>query len=138
MRGQCRRGLYDRGGRVCPLRVWRDAQPTTIPQLRCAVVAGAANNQLLDEARDGQALHDRGILYAPDFVVNAGGIINISVEKSGAYCRDTALRLTEEIYRTVGIIFDLCEIERSLPQQAAIHLAEKRLRNAGSACSLTR
>lgn len=110
--------------------------PATIPQLRCTVVAGAANNQLLDEARDGQALHDRGILYAPDFVVNAGGIINISVEKSGAYSRDRALRLTENIRHTLGEIFDLCDAEHLLPQQAAMRLAEERLRNASRACSL--
>ena len=49
----------------------------TIPRLRCAVVAGAANNQLLDERRHAEMLRDRGILYAPDYVINAGGIINV-------------------------------------------------------------
>ena len=110
--------------------------PTTIPQLRCAVVAGAANNQLLDEARDGQALHDRGILYAPDFIVNAGGIINISVEKSGTYSRERALSLTKNIYHTVTEIFTACDTGHLLPHQAAIRLAEERLRQAGSMCSL--
>ncbi len=104
--------------------------PTTIPQLRCAVVCGAANNQLLDEARDGQALHDRGILYAPDFVVNAGGIINIAVEKEGAYDPDRARLLTENIYQTVTDIFSACDSEHLLPQQAAIRLAERRLHRA--------
>ena len=106
--------------------------PRTIPLLRCVAVVGAANNQLLDETRDGQALHDRGILYAPDFVVNAGGIINISVEKSGVYSRERALRLTEAIYQTVTNLFDICEAERILPQQAAIRLAEVRLSEAAT------
>lgn len=111
--------------------------PTTIPQLRCSVVAGAANNQLLDELRDGQALQDRGILYAPDFVVNAGGIINISVEKSGVYSREQATRQTERIYDTITEIFDVCESEKILPQQAAIRLAERRLQHAAEASLLT-
>ena len=101
--------------------------PTTIPQLRCSVVCGAANNQLLDEGRDGQALHDRGILYAPDFVVNAGGIINIAVEKEGDYDCDRARQLTENIYQTVTDVFAACDSEHLLPQQAAIRLAERRL-----------
>lgn len=55
---------------------------TTIPQLRCKVVAGGANNQLATRA-DGKRLHDRGILYAPDYVINAGGIINVGLEYLG-------------------------------------------------------
>ena len=116
--------------------------PVTIPQLRCTIVAGAANNQLFDDTRDAQALHDRGILYAPDFVVNAGGIINISVEKSGAYSRERALRRTEAIYHTITKIFDLCTVENLLPQQAAICFAEQRLhwsgRTSHSASSIPR
>jgi leucine dehydrogenase len=51
----------------------------TIPQLRCAIVAGSANNQL-EELRHGEELHQRDILYAPDFVINAGGLINVASE----------------------------------------------------------
>lgn len=110
-----------------PCALGATLNPTTIPQLRCAVVCGAANNQLLDDERDGQALHDRGILYAPDFVVNAGGIINIAVEKEATYDPDRARRLTENIHQTVMDIFSACESESLLPQQAAIRLAERRL-----------
>lgn len=106
--------------------------PTTIPQLRCAVVCGAANNQLLDEDRDGQALHDCGILYAPDFVVNAGGIINIAVEKESDYDSERARSLTENIYQTVTNVFSTCASTGLLPQQAAIRLAEHRLQGAAS------
>ncbi|MCS7170002.1 MAG: leucine dehydrogenase, partial [Candidatus Kapabacteria bacterium] len=57
----------------------------TIPRLRCAVVAGAANNQLHDEYADAQRLHERGILYAPDYVINAGGLMNVAAELEGSY-----------------------------------------------------
>lgn len=103
----------------------------TIPQLRCKAVVGAANNQLLDEARDGKALRDAGILYAPDFVVNAGGIINISVEKTGAYESEEALRLTRQIPHTLETIFDLCDSEDLAPHEAAMQLAEQRLAKRG-------
>ena len=80
--------------------------PQTIPLLTCGIVAGAANNQLLEEVRDGQALVDRGILYAPDFVINAGGIINITQELEGrAYSRERALNQTAKIYDTTLAIF---------------------------------
>jgi leucine dehydrogenase len=104
--------------------------PQTIHQLRCSIVAGAANNQLFDESRDALELHKRGILYAPDFVVNAGGIINISVEKSGAYNRAEALRLTENIYHTLTQILRTSEAEGILPHEAAQRLAEERLEAA--------
>ncbi|HSJ02877.1 MAG TPA: Glu/Leu/Phe/Val dehydrogenase dimerization domain-containing protein [Verrucomicrobium sp.] len=115
-----------------PCALGATLNPTTIPQLRCAVVAGAANNQLLDEERDGQALHQRGILYVPDFVANAGGIINISVEREGEYRQDRAQELTRNIYRTVLKVFALCETERLLPQQAAKRLAEQSLQQAAA------
>lgn len=121
-----------------PCALGASLNPSTIPKLRCSVVAGAANNQLLDEARDGQALHDRGILYVPDFVANAGGIINISLEKTGVYCHDRAMMLTGNIYDTVTHLFATCDCDRVLPQQAAMGLAKKRLREAGNPRSLGR
>lgn len=76
----------------------------TIDKLQCAVVAGAANNQLEDEALHAEMLKDRGILYAPDFLINAGGIINCYVELEG-YNEERAYALTENIYdRTLQII----------------------------------
>jgi leucine dehydrogenase len=113
-----------------PCALGATLNPASISQLRCAAVVGAANNQLLDEERDGQALHDRGILYVPDFVANAGGIINISVEKSGAYDRELAARLTLNIQRTVSRILAESATSGILPHQAAKRLAERRLRMA--------
>ena len=72
--------------------------PQTIPQLRCRVVAGGANNQLLSEA-DGEELHRRGILYAPDYIVNSGGIINVEAELGDAgYSPERAREKTERIH----------------------------------------
>ena len=83
----------------------------------------------------GHALHDRGILYAPDFVVNAGGIINIAVEKESDYDPDRARCLSENNYQTVTDIFAVCDRERLLPHQAAIRLAERRLHSAAPGCA---
>lgn len=110
-----------------PCALGATLNPETVPRLRCKVVAGAANNQLLNEDRDGQALHDRGIVYVPDFVANAGGIINISVEREGGYDRNRAMKLTEKIRDNVERVFEIADAERLLPHQAAMRLAEIRL-----------
>jgi len=107
--------------------------PDTIPNLTCSIVAGAANNQLLDEQRDGQALKDRGILYAPDFVINAGGIINITQELEGrGYNRERALKQTDKIFDTTLNIFDKAEKENLLVQSAAMEVAKDRLKAIGN------
>lgn len=77
----------------------------TIPALQVSVVAGSANNQLAEE-RHGQMLADRGILYAPDYVINAGGIINVIGEILGNYDPIDSLRRVEAIYGTLMEIFD--------------------------------
>lgn len=99
----------------------------TIPQLSCAIVAGSANNQCLT-AVHGDLLHQRGILYAPDFVINAGGIINISVEfEPDGYHEDRALAKVRHIATVLCQIFDLAEHRRFAPHRAAILLAEEKL-----------
>ena len=74
--------------------------PTTIPLLNCKAVAGAANNQILDEA-SGLALKARGIFYAPDFVINGGGVINAAAEVDGPYNKDAVLAKVDNIYNSV-------------------------------------
>lgn len=107
--------------------------PDTIPMLNCSIVAGAANNQLLDEQRDGQALVDRGILYAPDFVINAGGIINITQELEGrGYSQKRALKQTEKIFDTTLKIFEKAEKENLLAQSAAMAVAKGRIQAIGN------
>ena len=74
--------------------------PTTIPQLRCKAVAGGANNQILDDA-SGLALKARGIFYAPDFVINGGGVINAAAEVDGPYNKEAVLEKVDNIYNTI-------------------------------------
>jgi leucine dehydrogenase len=80
----------------------------TIPHLKATIVAGAANNQLA-EPRHGDDLHARGILYAPDYAINAGGLINVAQEVAG-YDADKARARTLQIYDT---ILEICERSRA-------------------------
>ena len=98
----------------------------TIPQLKVQIVAGAANNQLLEE-RHGEMLRDRNILYAPDYVANAGGVFNGCSELLG-WERERALRKIDEIYDTVLEVFEAAKAQGITPHQAADRLAEDRLR----------
>jgi leucine dehydrogenase len=97
----------------------------TVPRLRCQIVAGAANNQLADE-RIADLLAARGILWAPDFVANAGGIINIA-EELGEYDARTARRRVRGIADTLRQIFDDAESIGATPLTAAMELARRRL-----------
>ena len=108
----------------------------TVPFLNCAIVAGAANNQLL-EARYGAALRARGILYAPDYVINAGGVINIAQELHPAgYDRQRALARVNEIGSTLREIFERADQERLPTDQIADRMAEGRLGAARQARAL--
>ena len=99
----------------------------TIPQLKAQVVAGCANNQLLAD-RHADMLHQRGILYAPDFVINAGGIINVSVEvRDSGYDERTAVRKIENIYDGLREVFETARRENLTPTLAAERVAETRL-----------
>ena len=97
----------------------------TVPYLRCRIIAGAANNQLADD-RIADLLAARGILWAPDFVVNAGGLINIAEELTG-YDAATARRRVRGIADTLRQIFDDAESMGATPLTAAMELARKRL-----------
>lgn len=97
-----------------------------INALKCAIVAGAANNQLEHEDEHGPMLSKKGILYAPDFLINAGGLINVYSEYTG-YNRDNAMRDTEKIYDTTLAIYAKADDENIHTQKAAMILAEKRI-----------
>jgi leucine dehydrogenase len=97
----------------------------TIPHLLATIVAGAANNQLL-EPRHGDDLHARGILYAPDYAINAGGLVNVAQEVKG-YDAKAARDKTLKIYDT---IWDICERSKKLnapTYKVADLMAEERL-----------
>ncbi|RAK64575.1 Glu/Leu/Phe/Val dehydrogenase dimerization domain-containing protein [Hymenobacter edaphi] len=102
----------------------------TIDRLKCSVVAGCANNQLKDENVHGPALVDRGILYAPDFLINAGGLINVYSEVTGSN-RQGALTQTEKIYDYTLQVLEKAAAEGLHPQQAAIRQAEQRIAAIG-------
>jgi leucine dehydrogenase len=92
-------------------------------------VAGAANNQL-ERPEHGDALHELGILYAPDFVINAGGLMNVSEELIG-YDLERAMKRVDGIYRTLREVFRRSRMERTTPADAATELAEERMRRVG-------
>ena len=97
----------------------------TLPQLRVEIVAGAANNQLHEE-RHGELLEQRGITYAPDYVANAGGVINVYSELAG-WDAQRSLRKADEIYHTVLGVFEIAKQDRIPTSEAADRLAERRL-----------
>ena len=99
----------------------------TIPRLSCKAVAGCANNQLL-EPRHADDLRQRGIVYAPDYVINAGGIINVAVELlPGGYDEDVALERIDRIYENLKLVFEISRNEEISTRDAATRLAEQRL-----------
>jgi leucine dehydrogenase len=101
----------------------------TISTFNCKIIAGAANNQL---ARDehGEKLRDLGILYAPDFVINAGGLINVEDELRG-YDRDRAMKRVEGIYKELQHIFTMARERNLSTARAAAEHAEARIRKIG-------
>ena len=99
----------------------------TIPKLKCSIVAGAANNQLKKEDVHAQMLKDRGILYAPDYAINAGGLINVANEIEG-YNRERAFTQAEEgIYDTLMAIYEKSEEDNVTTHMAASRVAKKRI-----------
>lgn len=103
----------------------------TIDRLKCAVIAGGANNQLQDEEKHGKTLMEKGIVYAPDFLINAGGVINVGAEYYKDYRKETVFAQTEKIYDTCRIILEKSEKENIPPQQAAIEAAKERIESIG-------
>jgi leucine dehydrogenase len=101
----------------------------SIGELGCAAVVGSANNQLATEA-DAVRLAERGVLYAPDFVANAGGVINIAEEPNG-YDRGRAYERIATIHGTLLNVFARADAERVTPSEAANRLAEERVRAVG-------
>ncbi|HCX20369.1 MAG: leucine dehydrogenase [Flammeovirgaceae bacterium] len=103
----------------------------TIPQLKCAIVAGAANNQLDNEITHGQALRERGIIYAPDFLINSGGITNVYYEQQGNYDRDRVYEQTERIYGVCTEVIEYAEQNDTTTHKAALQLALNRISDVG-------
>lgn len=101
----------------------------TLPRLKAKVICGAANNQLATNAI-GDELEKRGILYAPDYAVNAGGVMNVSLEIDG-YNRERAMRMMRTIYHNLTRIFEISERDSIPTYKAADRLAEERIEVIG-------
>lgn len=101
----------------------------TVPRLKCTIVAGGANNQL-ESNECGTLLEQRGILYAPDYAINAGGLMNVAIELQG-YNEDRARRMVQTIFDIISGIFTVAERERIPSWQAAERIAEQRIQAIG-------
>jgi leucine dehydrogenase len=101
----------------------------TLPRLKCKIICGAANNQLASDAI-GDEVEKRGILYAPDYAVNAGGVMNVSLEIDG-YNRERALRMMRTIYYNLVRIFEISKRDNIPTYKAADRMAEERIQTIG-------
>lgn len=102
----------------------------SIRQLKCQVIAGGANNQLA-ESKHGDQLRELGILYAPDYVVNAGGLMNVFVELEG-YSPDRAFEKTRKVYDNCMKVFSIAKRDQISTHRAADRMAEERIRTVGA------
>ena len=123
--------LYDLDMDIyAPCALGATVNTDTLSRLKCSIICGAANNQLADENIHGKIVMDKGILYAPDFVVNAGGIITVCMEYEG-YKRERALAQCEKIYDTTLSIYKLSKEQNIPTYMAANRVAEKRIADIG-------
>ena len=103
----------------------------SIPALRCRVICGAANNQLLNDPDDADLLAERGILYAPDYVVSSGGVINVAVEREG-YSEERARAIASDVHGTTLDILERSERLAISTAEAALRRVEERIEAAQS------
>jgi leucine dehydrogenase len=113
-----------------PCALGADLNPATIPELNCQAVVGSANNQLANDS-DADLLAERGIVYGPDFVVNAGGLINVYDDLTG-YSKVRALHRVDSIYDATLRILETAEAEGVNPNVAAMQVAEQRIEEIGN------
>jgi leucine dehydrogenase len=102
----------------------------TIPKLKCDIIAGGANNQLEDEDKHGKMVLDKGMVYAPDYVINAGGLINVANELEG-YRQDRAMKQAEGIYDIVTRVLNISGEQKIPAHQASNKIVEERLAKIG-------
>jgi leucine dehydrogenase len=121
--------LYDTDADIyAPCALGATINTNSLNRLKCTIISGAANNQLEDEVVHGNMCAEKGILYAPDFLINAGGLINVYTELEG-YNRNIAMQKTENIYEATLNVFRIAAEEKITTNAAAGRLAEKRIEN---------
>ena len=113
---------------IAPCALGATINYDTIPQLKCRAIAGAANNQLLDD-ECGNILRKKGILYAPDFIINGGGVINAAQEAFTVYNKENVLKQVENIYNTISWIVDEANATGVSEGIIAREFAENRIKN---------
>lgn len=113
----------------CPCALGATVNDETIPQFKCRVIAGAANN-VLKEERHGDILDEKGILYAPDYVINGGGLINVYHELIG-YDKEAALKDVKKIYGRILKIIEISKRDNIPTYKAADIMAEERIEKMG-------
>jgi len=101
----------------------------TIDKIKCQIIAGCANNQLKDERKHGKMCLEKGIIYAPDFLINAGGVINIATEVSGSYNRAWATAQVESLYEKTLNVLDISMREGKNAQEVAMEIALQRIKD---------
>jgi leucine dehydrogenase len=122
--------IYDVDAEVySPCALGGTVNVDTLPRLKCKVICGAANNQLAND-EIGYEVMNRGILYAPDYAVNAGGLMNVSLEIDG-YNRERAMRMLRTIYFNLGRIFEIAKRDNIPTFLAADRMAEERISAIG-------
>lgn len=124
--------LYDMDMDIyAPCALGATLNDDTILKLKCAIVAGGANNQLDDEVKHGQMLQEQGIIYAPDFLINSGGITNVYYEQQGNYSRERVMVQTERIFDICLDVIEYAEQNGVTTHKAALDLAVKRIETIG-------
>ncbi len=124
-------GMFDQDMDIyAPCALGATVNSDSLSKLRCTIISGAANNQLENEDIHGRMCLEKGILYAPDFLINAGGLINVSIELEG-YNRERALKQTETIYDATLNVFRIAREEKITTIAAAKRLAERRIEEVG-------
>ena len=111
---------------LAPCAIGGIINAATIPRIQAPIIAGAANNQLDDETRDAERLEAAGIVYAPDYVINAGGLINVAAERSGS-SPEAAMNDAASIFDTVKRIINLSRSGGITTTAASNQVAEERI-----------
>ncbi|MGB0885057.1 MAG: Glu/Leu/Phe/Val family dehydrogenase [Chitinophagales bacterium] len=113
-----------------PCALGATVNDSTIDNLKCSIIAGAANNQLQDELIHGRKLKEKGILYAPDFLINAGGVVNCYTEIDG-YSKEKTYGITDNIYQQTIDIFNAADNSEKGTQEVALEIAMERINSIG-------
>lgn len=121
-------GIYDIPADIySPCALGATLNDETIARLTCQVIAGGANNQLADEQKHGAMLQKKGIIYAPDFLVNAGGIMAVAAEYLGQYSKEYLFQKAERIYDVCRDVLQQATRQQVSSYQIAMQMAEDRI-----------